>query len=289
MALKASDILPDDLLPPELKDFLSLFDAINNIYNFLHKRHLKCTQLNVANLLKSFGNAINVRLSSRDFILISQIDSNNIALIVSESDSEDSRQLELSFIQHNGGGKMNHSKRRQCFRLSISEYIFQQCKGVINSFSKKQWTQILVNSNSTELNSFQIKLPALTPANLSILSRFEASSSTISPSDFQTIIPSNIGFSVTSQNKMEMTTGKVNQVHQNNPIHQVLSASANSIVQRLTHSPEYSGQIMHIEVIPRREAVYGKLNHPLQPSSLQDLLHSKLGIQQLYCHQAKVT
>jgi len=56
-------------------------------------------------------------------------------------------------------------------------------------------------------------------------------------------------------------------------------------LEQLVCSPRYRGQIVHVEEIPARPAVYADLATPL-PGPLQQAL-SQLGISQLYSHQAQ--
>lgn len=58
-----------------------------------------------------------------------------------------------------------------------------------------------------------------------------------------------------------------------------------AFLAQLTSARHYAGQIVHEEVIPAREAVYGELSSPL-PRALREAL-GKLGIERLYSHQAE--
>jgi DEAD/DEAH box helicase domain-containing protein len=54
-------------------------------------------------------------------------------------------------------------------------------------------------------------------------------------------------------------------------------------LDELVKSPEYKGQIVHVEGIPARPPVYGELDKPLPPQ-LQEILAQR-GIESLYSHQ----
>ena len=56
-------------------------------------------------------------------------------------------------------------------------------------------------------------------------------------------------------------------------------------LESVRSSKNYHGQIVHIERIPRREAVYGDLAPPLSGEIANAL--NRLGITRLYCHQAE--
>ncbi len=58
----------------------------------------------------------------------------------------------------------------------------------------------------------------------------------------------------------------------------------NALINSLVSHPEYSSQIEHIEHIPPRNAVFGKLDNPL-PSRLEESLKDN-GLLPLYSHQA---
>ncbi len=57
------------------------------------------------------------------------------------------------------------------------------------------------------------------------------------------------------------------------------------LLDEIASAPGYQGQIVHIQSIPAREAVYGKLSAPL-PAPIRESLQG-LGIEQLYSHQTE--
>ena len=57
------------------------------------------------------------------------------------------------------------------------------------------------------------------------------------------------------------------------------------LLDEITSSPGYLGQVVHVQEIPAREAVYGELSAPL-PGPVQEAIAS-LGIEQLYSHQTE--
>ena len=56
-------------------------------------------------------------------------------------------------------------------------------------------------------------------------------------------------------------------------------------ITELMHDPRYKGEIVHVENILRKPAVYGELHKPLTPQ-MQEVL-AQLGIDSLYSHQAE--
>ncbi len=64
-----------------------------------------------------------------------------------------------------------------------------------------------------------------------------------------------------------------------------MATDFSEFLEEITSSRGYTGQIVHVEEIPAREAVYGELARPL-PGPLQEAL-SSLDIGQLYSHQAE--
>ena len=64
-----------------------------------------------------------------------------------------------------------------------------------------------------------------------------------------------------------------------------MATDFSEFLEQLTSSRRYRGQVVHVQEIPAREAVYGSLTTPL-PEPLQRAL-GKLGIEQLYQHQAQ--
>ena len=59
-----------------------------------------------------------------------------------------------------------------------------------------------------------------------------------------------------------------------------------AFLDRLRQHPDYKKQIVHIEHIPARPAVYGELDAPL-PERLETALREKLGVEKLFRHQAE--
>lgn len=57
-----------------------------------------------------------------------------------------------------------------------------------------------------------------------------------------------------------------------------------AFLERLRRDPDYKNQIVHVEHLPARPAVFGTLDAPL-PARLSKALHDKLGVGQLYQHQ----
>ncbi len=58
---------------------------------------------------------------------------------------------------------------------------------------------------------------------------------------------------------------------------------AAKFLDELVKNPGYKGQIMHVEDIPARPAVYGELKQPLLPQ-MREILAQR-GIESLYSHQ----
>ncbi len=56
-------------------------------------------------------------------------------------------------------------------------------------------------------------------------------------------------------------------------------------LESIKASKNYRSQIVHVELIPHREARYGNIDPPLSSEIAQSL--DRLGIKQLYCHQAE--
>jgi len=54
-------------------------------------------------------------------------------------------------------------------------------------------------------------------------------------------------------------------------------------IRKIENDPDYAGQVSHVESLPAREAVYGRLDDPL-PEALRDAL-GQAGIESLYSHQ----
>jgi DEAD/DEAH box helicase domain-containing protein len=63
-----------------------------------------------------------------------------------------------------------------------------------------------------------------------------------------------------------------------------MAADFGAFLEEIISSPGYLGQIVHVQEIPAREAVYRELSAPL-PAAIQEALAS-LGIERLYCHQS---
>lgn len=61
--------------------------------------------------------------------------------------------------------------------------------------------------------------------------------------------------------------------------------NASRFIERLKLSPEYRGQIVHVETIPARPARYGDLEPPLHPRVEAAL--ARTGVTRLYTHQAQ--
>ena len=64
-----------------------------------------------------------------------------------------------------------------------------------------------------------------------------------------------------------------------------MAADFSKLLEEIISSPGYAGQILHVQDIPAREAVYGELRVPL-PEAIRAAL-AGLGIEQLYCHQTE--
>ncbi|MBN1458261.1 MAG: DEAD/DEAH box helicase [Armatimonadetes bacterium] len=64
-----------------------------------------------------------------------------------------------------------------------------------------------------------------------------------------------------------------------------MAADFGRFLEDISSSPGYAGQLVHVEEIPAREAVYGELSEPL-PEPLWEAL-TGLGIDRLYSHQTQ--
>ena len=64
-----------------------------------------------------------------------------------------------------------------------------------------------------------------------------------------------------------------------------MAADFGKLLDEIRSSPGYQGQILHVQEIPAREAVYGGLSAPL-PGQVEEALAS-LGIERLYSHQTE--
>jgi len=64
-----------------------------------------------------------------------------------------------------------------------------------------------------------------------------------------------------------------------------VAADFAKLLDEITSAPGYQGQIIHMQEIPAREAVYGELSAPL-PRPIEEALKS-LGIERLYSHQTE--
>lgn len=58
-----------------------------------------------------------------------------------------------------------------------------------------------------------------------------------------------------------------------------------AFIHQLITSPEYSGELVHVERIPASEPVYGDLSHPLAPALMARL--KDMGVERLYRHQVR--
>jgi DEAD/DEAH box helicase domain-containing protein len=61
--------------------------------------------------------------------------------------------------------------------------------------------------------------------------------------------------------------------------------NAEQFLARFRRHPDYNGQMVHVQEIPAREAVYSELEPPLPPRLADSL--ARVGVRQLYAHQAE--
>jgi hypothetical protein len=293
-----SKALSTELFPVIYKDLLTFHDVLDKIVCFIVKRKMACSLSKIEKVYQTvegrvFPLTMFTELCSfypkmyilRDFQL--------------GWTEKTVKTKDLEFVFHkacDGTGPSHVSKRRKQLLEHMQTALLGKYASYLTDLEKsnpglaKELQSLKVIKEGTWPNSFNVDIECLLPAVEPSLQELLNSYATWR--DAQVAASSNgAPFSMqASQNTGMLGTYDDCPSQPHMPVSAVSiteDGGAEGVLEYLKSADSYKDQLVHVERIAGRAAVYAALAPPALPSVLTQRLVDELGLQQLYLHQAR--
>lgn len=265
------------ILPEHYLKIIEFFDLINNLYNFIYKKRLKCTIERLISLIissKTSDGIANPNTSIIDKISTVHSIIPSIMNLCQIEDEENKKSVELTFLKYQGSSKINTQKRKDFFLKSTVDKFIKISFNLLNDpdipFMKFK-KSIANESTLFNIDKNQIPLPIL---DITLSNFYEKSVYSIYNDSIT---------SITNEIKSDI------QNEQDCPNIEPFSLEKEGIDNFLAYlkkSHLYNNQIEHIEIFEARPPKYLELERPVN-LMISNRLEQVLNIKRFYSHQAK--
>jgi hypothetical protein len=290
---KSGPVLAEEQLSNSFRELLALWDAVDKILCFIMKRKMACTVSKVSSVYSSLhgGKGVQVEELAQFCSLCPLI----CVLRHANMDAWAIQSYDVEFVFHKSCeslGKFHITKRRKLLLEKLSTLVLEQYAKFLESKGESYEYEVATKKGGVLKEGWKYEfdvnvcaLPDVAEDLRAVCEQYREWRRTL---DVSQAAGSGLGSptelsSTSNDNATESGTAETTV-----PAESITEiGGAQGVLEALQREAFYKDQIVHVERLPGRSAVFADLAPPALPEVLQQRLLEATGVTKLYRHQAR--